>query len=163
MTPGGYALLGAIDIAIIAGLSVAIGATAPNWPKRWLENDSLLTRPAPWETAAFFRRLGATQLATRLPEYGAAFGGHSKRDIPGHDLESLEAYLGEVRRAIVVHELSMLTWLPLLAFNPWWLSLAGAVIAVGANIPFLIILRGNNVRLARMIRIARDRQKEAGS
>jgi len=27
----------------------------------------------------------------------------------------------------------------------------------------LIILRGNNVRLARMIRIARDRQKEAGS
>ena len=163
MTLGGYALLGAIDIAIIAGLSVAIGATAPHWPKRWLENDSFLTRPAPWETAAFFRRLGASQLATRLPEYGAAFGGHSKRDIPGHDLESLEAYLGEVRRAIVVHELSMLTWLPLLAFNPWWLSLAGAVIAVGANIPFLIILRGNNVRLARMIRIARDRQKEAGS
>ena len=57
----------------------------------------------------------------------------------------------------------MLTWLPLLAFNPWWLSLAGAVIAVGVNIPFLIILRGNNVRLARMIRIARDREKEAGS
>ena len=159
MTPGGYALLGAIDIAIIAGLSVAIGATAPYWPKRWLENDSFLTRPAPWETAAFFRRLGAT----RLPEYGAVFGGRSKRDVPGHDLESLEAYLGEVRRAIVVHELSMLTWLPLLAFNPWWLSLAGAVIAVGVNIPFLIILRGNNVRLSRMIRIARSREKEAGS
>ena len=57
----------------------------------------------------------------------------------------------------------MLTWLPLLAFNPWWLSLAGAVIAVGVNIPFLIILRGNNVRLARMIRIVRDREKGAGS
>ena len=163
MTPGGYALLGVIDIAIIAGLSVAIGATAPPWPKRWLENDSFLTRPAPWETPAYFRRLGATRLAHRLPEYGAVFGGRSQRDVPGHDLESLEAYLGEVRRAIVVHEMSMLTWLPLLAFNPWWLSLAGAVIAVGANIPFLIILRGNNVRLSRMIRIARDRQKEAGS
>ena len=163
MTPGGYALLGAIDIAIIAGLSVAIGVTAPHWPKRWLDHDSFLTRPAPWETAAFFRRLGATQLATRLPEYGAVFGGRSKRDVPGHDLESLEAYLGEVRRAIVVHELSMLTWLPLLAFNPWWLSLAGALIAVGVNIPFLIILRSNNVRLSRMIRIARSREKEAGS
>ena len=163
MTPAGYLLLGAIDIAIIAGLSVAIGATAPHWPKRWLDHDSLLTRPAPWETPAYFRRLGAAQLATRLPEYGAVFGGQSKRDVPGHDLESLEAYLGEVRRAIVVHELSMLIWLPLLAFNPWWLSLAGAVIAVGVNIPFLIILRGNNVRLARMIRIARDREKEAGS
>ena len=75
----------------------------------------------------------------------------------------MQAYLGEVRRAIVVHELSMLTWLPLLAFNPWWLSLAGAVISVGVNIPFLIILRGNNVRLARMIAIARSREKEAGS
>ena len=163
MTLGGCALLGAIDIALIAGLSVAIGATAPHWPKRWLDHDSFLTRTAPWETPAFFRRLGATQLATRLPEYGAVFGGRSKRDTPGHDLESLEAYLGEVRRAIVVHELSMLTWLPLLTLNPWGLSLAGAVIAVGVNIPFLIILRGNNVRLSRMIRIARSRDKEAGS
>jgi hypothetical protein len=61
-----------------------------------------------------------------------------------------------------VHSLSMLTWLPLLAFNPWWLSLAGAVIAIGINIPFLVILRGNNVRLSRMVKALRAREQESG-
>jgi hypothetical protein len=56
----------------------------------------------------------------------------------------------------------MLTWLPLLAFNPWWLSLAGAVIAIGINIPFLVILRGNNVRLSRMVKALRAREQESG-
>jgi hypothetical protein len=56
----------------------------------------------------------------------------------------------------------MLTWLPLLAFNPWWLSLAGAVIAFGINIPFLVILRGNNVRLSRMVKALRAREQESG-
>jgi len=101
-------------------------------------------------------------LAARLPELGALFGGRSKREVPGRDLASLEQYLVDVRRAIWVHSLSMLTWLPLLAFNPWWLSLAGAVIAVGINIPFLIILRGNNVRLSRMVKALRAREQESG-
>ena len=162
MTLGGYVVLGVIDIALIAGLSVLIGATAPRWPDRWLDHDSFLTRPARWETAAFYRRLGAARLATRLPELGAMFGGRSKRDLPQRDLASLEIYLVEVRRAIWVHSLSMLTWLPLLALNPWWLSLAGAIIATGVNLPFLIILRGNNVRLSRMVTALRAREQESG-
>jgi len=82
------------------------------------------------------------------------FGGRSKREVPGRDVEALQDYLVEVRRAIWVHVLSMFTWLPLLAFNPWGLSVAGAVIAVVINLPFLIILRGNNARLARMLTAA---------
>jgi hypothetical protein len=161
MTLGGYVLLGVIDIAVIAGLSVLIGATAPRWPDRWLSHDSGLTRPARWETAAFYRHLGAARLAVKLPELGALFGGRSKSDLPQRDLASLEIYLVEVRRAIWVHSLSLLTWLPLLAFNPWWLSLAGAIIAIGVNLPFLIILRGNNVRLSRMVTVMRAREQES--
>jgi len=154
-------LLGVIDIAVIAGLSIAIGATAPRWPDRWLRRDTWVTRPRGWETPRFFRRMGAASLATHLPEFGSLFGGRSKREVPGRDVEALRDYLVEVRRAIWVHVLSMFTWLPLLAFNPWGLSVAGAVIAVVINLPFLIILRGNNARLARMLTAA-QRSGEKG-
>lgn len=153
-------LLGAIDVAIIAGLSIVIGATAPRWPDRWFLRDSWLTRARSWETPGFYRRLGAARLAVRLPEFGEVFGGRSKRVVPGRDRASLEVYLIEVRRATWVHMLSMFTWLPLLVFNPWWLTLAGAVIAVIVNVPFLVILRGNHIRLSRMVASLRTREQE---
>ena len=161
MTLSQYVLLGVIDIAVIIGLSVLIGASAPRWPKRWLDYDTALTRPRGIETPSFYRRLGVARWATRLPEWGALFGGRSKRNVPGRDLLALEGYLIEVRRAIWVHTLSMFTWLPLVAFNPWWLSVAGAIIAVGINVPFLLILRGNNARLSRMVGQLRRREQES--
>ena len=153
-------LLGVIDIAIIAGLSIIIGASAPRWPDRWFVADSLITRPRAFETAEFYRTVGAGRWAARLPEFGAAFGGRSKRVVPGRDLVALEAYLVEVRRAMWVHALSMFTWVPLAFFNPWWLTLAGALIAILVNLPFMIILRGNNLRLSRMVASLRNREQE---
>lgn len=158
---GGFVLLGVIDIAIIAGLSVLIGATAPRWPDQWFRSASFVTKPRLWETPGLYRRLQAARLTAKLPEFGDVFGGRSKDQVPGRDLASLESYLVEVRRAIWVHTLSMFTWLPLLLFNPWWLTLAGAVIAVCVNIPFLVILRGNNLRLSRMVASLRSREQES--
>ncbi len=160
MTLGDYIALGVIDITVIAGLSVIIGATAPRWPDRWFAHDSSITRPLGLETPQLYRRLGAGRLAARLPEFGQVFGGRSKRSIPGRDLAAVEGYLVEVRRAIWVHTLSLFTWLPLLVFNPWWLTLAGAVLAIVINIPFLVILRGNNARLSRMVATLREREEE---
>lgn len=160
MTLGDYIALGVIDIAVIAGLSVIIGATAPRWPDCWFAHDSSITRPRGFETPQLYRRLGAGRLAARLPEFGQVFGGRSKRSIPGRDLAAVEGYLVEVRRAIWVHTLSLFTWLPLLVFNPWWLTLAGAVLAIVINIPFLVILRGNNARLSRMVATLREREEE---
>ena len=54
----------------------------------------------------------------------------------------------------------MLTWLPLVFLNPWWLTLAGAVIAVVVNLPFLVVLRGNNLRLSRMVASLKIRGQE---
>ena len=159
-TLGGFVLLGAIDIVIIAGLSTIIGASAPRWPDRWFAGDMWVTRPRRWESADLYRRLGTARWAVRLPEFGEVFGGRSKRAIPGRDLAALEAYLVEVRRAIWVHALSMFTWIPLMFFNPWWLTFAGALIAIVVNLPFLIILRGNNLRLSRMVASLRERGQE---
>ena len=151
MTLSDYILLGVIDIGVIAGLSILIGASAPRWPDRWLARDTWLTRPRSWETPNHFRRLRVAALASSLPEFGAMFGGRSKRDVPGRDLDELQGYRVEVRRALWVHAFSMLTWIPLAFFNPWGMTLAGAVIAIVINIPFVIILRGNNARLTRLV------------
>ena len=139
------------DIAIVAGLSILIGATAPRWPDRGLSRNHGPMRLSFPRRESTFRALGVTRLARRLPEFGATFGGKSKASIPGRDAASLQRYLIEVRRAEWVHLLSMLTFIPIAFFNPWWLTLVFAVIAIAANTPFLLILRYNRLRLTRLI------------
>ncbi|MDD2858409.1 MAG: hypothetical protein PHU75_06980 [Candidatus Nanopelagicales bacterium] len=146
----------AIDVAVIVGLSIAIGAWAPHWPHAWLATDRFPLTLARRERAHHYRRLRAGVLAARLPELGHVFGGGSKRTLPGTDAASLDAYLVEVRRAEWVHVLSCLTPLPLLVFNPWWLWLAFQVAVLAVNAAFLLVLRHNRVRLTQIRRL-RDR------
>lgn len=151
MSTGDLVRLILSDIAIVAGLSILIGATAPRWPDRWLSrNRGPMRLPFPRRESTF-RALGVTWLARTLPEFGAIFGGQSKASIPGRDAESLQRYLTEVRRAEWVHLLSMITFIPIAFFNPWWLTLVFVVITIAGNIPFLLILRYNRLRLTRLL------------
>ena len=72
-----------IDIMIVAGISIGVGATAPRWRGRWLTRDFGPLHFAPWETPKFFRALKTRKLAKRLPELGSAFGGKAKSELPG--------------------------------------------------------------------------------
>lgn len=140
-----------IDIVTIAGLSILIGATAPRWPDRWLTSDhGPMRMPVPRRESTF-RALGVTSMARHLPEWGAAFGGQSKSSIPGRDAASLQQYLIEVRRGEWVHLLSMTTCIPLVLFNPWWLFALFAAIVIGGNLPFVLILRYNRLRILRLL------------
>ena len=141
-----------IDIAVIAGLSIVIGATAPRWPDRWLDCDRGPLRWSFPRKGLTFRTLGVTWMAQHLPELGAIFGGASKATLPGRDAESLQRYLIEVRRGEWVHLLSMFTFIPLFFFNPWWLALIFTVIVIGGNTPFILILRYNRLRLSRLLK-----------
>jgi glycosyl-4,4'-diaponeurosporenoate acyltransferase len=136
-----------IDIVIVAGLSILIGAIAPRVSARFLGRDIAPLTFFPWESPRFFRFFHVSAWAKRLPELGSAFGGESKSQLPGRDVESIDRYLIELRRAEWVHWFSLLTWVPLVFFNPWWLSLLFAVIVLGGNTPFLLILRRNRQRL----------------
>ena len=146
---GQLLLLVLADIAIIAVISIGVGAIAPRVPGTWLRHGAgpLL----PWETPERYRALGVKRLARRLPEWGAAFGGRSKSQSPGTGTQELRAYLIEVHRAEWVHVVSAVSWLPLLLFNPWWLTLAFAIVVIGVNLPFLAILRHNRARITRML------------
>jgi hypothetical protein len=141
----------AIDIIVVAGLSVLVGALAPRWPARWLARDPIPLRLLPWESPASYARFGVRTITRRLPELGAAFGGSSKSRLPGTSVESLTGYLVEVRRGEWVHWVSIASALVLLAFNPWWLAALFLLAAAGANAPFILILRNNRMRILRII------------
>ena len=157
MDVGSLLLRIGVDIAIVVGWSLLVGLTAPRWPRRWLDRDRGPLRLTGADTVARYRSWGVPRLTTALPEGGAWFGGVAKDRLPGTDAVALEAYLVEVRRAEWVHLLSLLAAIPVLVVGPWWLGLAFAVVVVAVNVPFLLVLRYNRVRLTGILRRARDR------
>jgi hypothetical protein len=151
VTMARYVALIVIDIAVVIGLSVGIGAWAPRWPAGWLSHDTFPLALMPWEKPAFYRRLGVARLARRLPELGSTFGGASKTELPGRSASDLARYLREVRRAEWVHWLSCAVTIVLFTFNPWWLALTFVVAVTVGNLPFILVLRNNRLRLIRII------------
>lgn len=140
-----------VDIVVVVTASIVVGAWAPRWPVSWLGHDTFPLTRMPWETPAFFRRIGAASLARRLPELGSTFGGASKSALPGTAARDLQGYLREVRRAEWVHWLSIASTLVLFIFNPWQLALVFVVgVAIG-NLPFILVLRNNRFRLIRIL------------
>ena len=150
MTMGELVLRIVIDIFIVVTLSVIIGATAPRWSANWLSRDRGILRLTRLDTPRAYRRLGIHSIKDRLPELGAIFGGKSKGQLPGSELEQLALYARELRRAEWVHWLSMLTWIPLAFFNPWWLTAAFAIAVIVGNAPFVLIVRYNRMRVLRI-------------
>jgi hypothetical protein len=151
VTIAAQALLVVTDILVVIGISVGIGALAPKWPDSWLGRDPLPLALGPWESVAFYRRLGIPRLARRLPELGGTFGGESKSQLPGTTHDHLVDYLREVRRAEWVHWLSIAGSFVLLLFNPWWLALAFVIVVTAGNLPFLLVLRNNRLRIRRIL------------
>lgn len=139
-----------LDVGVIVGAAVLIGATAPRWPASWLQRDSGPLHLARWETPRRYRALGISALARRLPELGRTFGGASKAAVADRSLDGLRAYAIEVRRAEWVHWLSTFSAVVLFAFNPWWLALLFVAATAAINAPFIAVLRHNRLRLRRI-------------
>lgn len=137
----------AIDIAFVVLVSVAIGVIAPRVPGTWLAADAGPLLLLPNESARGYRRLGIPRLIRRLPEWGEMFGGSSKATLPGTTPDDLIAYAVEARRAEWVHWLSITAALALFAFNPWWLASTFVVLVAAGNLPFILILRNNRLRI----------------
>jgi hypothetical protein len=150
MTMTGLVLRIVIDIFIVVTLSVVIGAMAPRWSAGWLSRDRGPLRLTRLDTPRGYRRLGIHRFKDKLPELGSIFGGQSKGQLPGSEAEQLALYARELRRAEWVHWMSMLTWIPLAFFNPWWLTVAFAIAVIVGNAPFVLIVRYNRMRVLRI-------------
>ena len=135
-------------IACIAGLSVAIGLTAPRWPARWLRRDAGPLQLNRFDTRAGYERLGIAWWKRHYPEGGSWGGGRSKSRLPDlSDPAAVDRYIVETRRAEWVHWLSCLTPLAIVPFSPAWLFGGLAVITLGVNGIPIGIVRYNRVRL----------------
>ncbi len=164
MTMGELIGLIVIDIAVVAGISILTGLIAPRISHQRLQRDRFLLRMWSWETPTRYRTLRVPWFAAHLPELGAAFGGESKSTIPGRDGAALHMYQRELRRAEIVHWVSFFTWVPLIFFNPWWLTLPFAAIVVVGNALFLSVLRFNRARVGRLLsRLPDDPPGEASA
>ena len=139
-----------IDIFVVVALSIVIGAMAPHWSATWLGHDRGILRLTRFDTPRTYRRIGIHAIKDKLPELGSIFGGESKGQLPGSEAEQLALYARELRRAEWVHWISMLTWIPLAFFNPWWLTLAFAIAVILGNAPFVLIVRYNRMRVLRI-------------
>jgi len=141
----------AIDVAWVVGSSIAVGATAPHWPASWVGRDRFPVCRWPGESVRFYRRVGVVRLAARLPEGGSWLGGRSKSRLPGPTDIDLRAHLSELRRAEWVHWWSVALSLVLLVWNPWWLAAVFVLAATLGNLPFLVTLRNNRLRISAVI------------
>ena len=150
MTMTGLVLRIVIDIFIVVTLSVLIGAMAPRWSAGWLSRDRGPLRLTRFDTPRAYRRIGIHRIKDKLPEWGSVFGGRSKGQLPGSEAEQLALYARELRRAEWVHWMSILTWIPLAYFNPWWLTVAFAIVVIVGNATFILIVRYNRMRVLRI-------------
>jgi hypothetical protein len=138
-----------VCVAVLVVWSLALGWWASRLPR-----DRLHGRPVASREIRFDERaLRITQWKDRLPEFGAVFGGLSKRQLPsvGPRRERLALFAEESRRAEIVHALAPLP--TPLAFAVLDRRVA-AVIVVGAlasNLPCLLVARYNRGRIEAML------------
>lgn len=144
-------LVVALDVTWVVGASVLVGASAPHWPDSWVDRDRFPVCRWPGESVRLYRRLGVRRLTPRLPEGGASFGGRSKAAMGGASLADLRRHLGEVRRAEWVHWWSIALSVVLVLFSPLWLAAAFVLAVALGNLPFLLVLRNNRLRIARAV------------
>ena len=136
-----------LDFAVVVGITLIPGATAPRWPNRWLMRDVGPLRLTSLDRVAWYRALRIGPMSRWLPEFGEFFGGKSKRHLPGTSRQDLIDYCIEVRRAEWVHWISFFSWIPVAFFNPPWVTVLVALAVMAINLVFLLILRYNRLRV----------------
>ena len=141
----------ALDAGAWTMLSIGVGYLGHRLPDRWLQRESIITRPRAFEQNGDFwqRRFAVRRWKDRLPEAGAIFGGTSKRHLRHRNHAPRLAI--ETRRAEVVHWTLMVSGPVFFVWNPPALALAMVLFGVAANGPCIVIQRFNRHRLQRII------------
>ncbi|MGN6695027.1 MAG: hypothetical protein ACTHN0_12710 [Aquihabitans sp.] len=139
---------------------IVVGWIAARTPRHRLDRDGPVLRLRAFEAGGrwYERRLRISRWKDRLPEAGRAFGGRSKRTLPGRSDEALLAFAAETRRAERTHWSSLMA-LPLAALWNEPLGFALMVLfGVLANAPFIAVQRANRGRIDRILATRRTRR-----
>jgi glycosyl-4,4'-diaponeurosporenoate acyltransferase len=142
----------ALDAAVWAAWSVAVGTVVGRLPESRFDHDTWLTRPRALEGGTrLYERLAIRRWKDHLPEAGTWVGGRSKRHLPGTDPTALRRFAAATRRAELVHWLVPLVWPVFLVWNRGLLLAAMTAYALVANVPCIAIQRFNRARITRAL------------
>ena len=143
-----------VDVIVWGVLHSATGYVAFRLDERWLGRDGWLLRPRRFEAGGrwYRRRLRIHRWKDKMPEAGALFqGGLSKRHLPALDLEGLQLFARETRRAELAHWWCMGGGLLFLLWNPPLAAFLLVGYGVVANLPCILIQRYNRFRIQSII------------
>jgi glycosyl-4,4'-diaponeurosporenoate acyltransferase len=161
MTPVASAV---VDAVAWFAIQVGTGYFVHRLPAITFEDDGPLWRARAFEDGGRFyaRWFLVRRWKHLLPEGGDVFaGGISKRRLPGRDQASLRLYARETRRGEAGHWLAM-AFLPLFAlWNPAWLMPFMALYAIVTNVPCIVAMRYNRLRIERITARASARADRA--
>ncbi|MFI5040706.1 MAG: hypothetical protein ACHQNA_02445 [Acidimicrobiales bacterium] len=136
-------------VGLVAGYGVhRIGAAR-------LDHDAWWSRPRGWEREgrAYRRWLRVDRWQSHLPEAGPVFaGGIDKRQVGGRSTRALETYATETRRGELAHWLCLAATPLFVLWNPPLLFAVMIGYAAVANVPCIVSLRYNRLRLGRILR-----------
>jgi glycosyl-4,4'-diaponeurosporenoate acyltransferase len=143
-----------IDIVVWGVWGTLVGYVFHRLPAGWFAADDAITRIRRWERRGQFwvDHTGVRRWKGRLPEAGALFaGGFSKRHLRTRDVDYLERFLVETRRAELVHWVVAGIAPLFFLWNPPWLAAVMIAYGLAANLPCVITQRYNRARLQRIL------------
>lgn len=143
-----------VDVVAWGAFHAATGYAAHRLADDRLARDGWALRPRRVERGGrvYRRWLRIHRWKDRLPEAGALFdGGVSKRALPAHDLDGLQVFVRETRRAELAHWWALWCGPLFVLWNP---PLAASLLVgygVVVNLPFIAIQRYNRFRSQSLI------------
>ncbi len=144
----------AVDVVAWGIFHAATGYAAHRLGAARLGRDGWGLRPRRFEEGGrwYRRRLRIHRWKDRLPEAGALFnGGISKRQLPAHDLDGLQLFVRETRRAELAHWWALWCGPLFVLWNPPLAATLLITYGVLANLPFILIQRYNRFRTQSLI------------
>lgn len=152
-----------LDIVAWAVVHAAVGYLVHRLPATRFASDNGLTRGRAFEEEGriYQRLVRVKRWKAWLPEAGNAFrGGFDKRRLAGTDEPNLERYMQETRRAETGHWMTLAIAPLFFAWNPPRAGVVMMVYALVINVPCIVALRYNRLRLDRIIRLRRRKVRK---
>jgi glycosyl-4,4'-diaponeurosporenoate acyltransferase len=154
--------LGELSGAVVVGANViawlvwvlAVGYVAHVQPLSRVDHDTWLTRARRFEDGGrwYEQVLHIKAWKDLLPEGGSFFkGGFAKRSVAGGDVDVMQRFVAETRRAEYAHWVMMLGGLLFVPWNPWWADVFNVLLGIAINAPCLLVQRYNRLRLTRVL------------
>lgn len=153
-----------VDFVAWIFVHAAVGYLVHRLPAARFASDNLLTRGRAFENEGrIYQRLTRVKRwKAWLPEAGDAFrGGFDKRRLGGAGEANLERYMQETRRAETGHWITLVIAPLFFAWNPPRAGVVMIVYALVINVPCIVALRYNRLRLERIIRLRRRKVRKA--